>query len=110
MYYEVDENNSKIRPLPGYFPGFKKDLKDVDPALLSDFQSDYLSIPDERIVEADSKEHEDFMFNAAQREKRAEAYRSEADPLFFKVQRGEEERAVYDAKVAEIRDRYKYAV
>lgn len=34
------------------------------------------------------------------------AFSSEADPLFFQVQRGEVEQSVYDAKVAEIRARY----
>jgi len=39
---------------------------------------------------------------------RASAYIAEADPLFFKVQRGEAAQANYDAKVAEIRTRYPY--
>ena len=108
MFYEIDANGNKIRPLPGYFEGFKDDLKDVDPALLSDFQTDYMSIPGDRIVKASEEEHDKFMFNLSQREKRAEAYRNEADPLFFKVQRGEEEQSAYNAKVAEIRERYKY--
>lgn len=39
---------------------------------------------------------------------RASAYRFEADPLFFKVQRGEATIAEWEAKVAEIRARYPY--
>jgi uncharacterized phage-associated protein len=39
---------------------------------------------------------------------RASAYAAEADPLFFKVQRGEANQADYDAKIAEIRTRYPY--
>jgi hypothetical protein len=39
---------------------------------------------------------------------RAAAYAAEADPLFFKVQRGEADQADYDAKIAEIRTRYPY--
>jgi hypothetical protein len=39
---------------------------------------------------------------------RASAYAAEADPLFFKVQRGEADQADYDAKIAEIRTRYPY--
>ena len=27
MFYEIDSDGSKIRPLPGYFAGFKDDLK-----------------------------------------------------------------------------------
>lgn len=34
---------------------------------------------------------------------RRERYLLEADPLFFQVQRGEVEKSVYDAKIAEIR-------
>ena len=39
---------------------------------------------------------------------RANAYRSEADPLFFKSQRGEATTAEWEAKVAEIKARYPY--
>ena len=42
------------------------------------------------------------------RQSRASAYTTEADPLFFKVQRGEANQADYDAKIAEIRTRYPY--
>lgn len=37
---------------------------------------------------------------------RAEAYRNESDPLFFKAQRGEIEQQVWLNKVAEIKARY----
>jgi hypothetical protein len=43
-----------------------------------------------------------------QEQKRAAAYRSEADPLFFKSQRGEATTAEWEAKVAEIKARYPY--
>ena len=39
---------------------------------------------------------------------RAAAYTSEADPLFFKAQRGEATIEEWQAKVAEIRSRYPY--
>lgn len=39
---------------------------------------------------------------------RASAYAAEADPLFFKAQRGEATIAEWEAKVAEIRARYPY--
>ena len=45
---------------------------------------------------------------AAAQRNRASAYTAEADPLFFKVQRGEATQADYDAKVAEIRTRFPY--
>ena len=40
---------------------------------------------------------------------RAMAYRDEADPLFFKAQRGEAQMSEWQAKVDEIRARYPYA-
>ena len=39
---------------------------------------------------------------------RASAYRSEADPLFFKAQRGEATTDEWTAKVAEIKTRFPY--
>ena len=42
------------------------------------------------------------------KQNRAAAYRSEADPLFFKSQRGEATTAEWEAKVAEIKARYPY--
>ena len=39
---------------------------------------------------------------------RAAAYRSEADPLFFKAQRGEATTDEWTAKVAEIKARFPY--
>lgn len=40
---------------------------------------------------------------------RAAAYRDEADPLFFKAARGEASMEDWEAKVAEIRERFAYA-
>ena len=42
------------------------------------------------------------------RNSRAAAYRSEADPLFFKAQRGEATTDEWTAKVAEIKARFPY--
>ena len=42
------------------------------------------------------------------KEKRAAAYRLEADPLFFKAQRGEATTDEWTAKVAEIKARFPY--
>ena len=41
-------------------------------------------------------------------QQRASAYTTEADPLFFKAQRGEATMDEWKAKVAEIRSRYPY--
>ena len=45
---------------------------------------------------------------AQAKENRADAYRSEADPLFFKAQRGEATTDEWTAKVAEIKARFPY--
>jgi len=50
--------------------------------------------------------HEQALESA--RQARAAAYGSEADPLFFKAQRGEATIEEWQAKVAEIRSRYPY--
>lgn len=48
-------------------------------------------------------------FNAGQRAARAEAYRNETDPLFFKVQRGEATQAEWIAAVEAVKARFPYA-
>lgn len=45
---------------------------------------------------------------AQQKAARAEAYRLEADPLFFKAPRGEATEAEWLAKIAEIKARFPY--
>ena len=45
---------------------------------------------------------------AEAKQSRAAAYRSEADPLFFKAQRGEATTDEWTAKVAEIKARFPY--
>jgi hypothetical protein len=44
--------------------------------------------------------------DAASEQSRANAYRAESDPLFFKWQRGEIDKQVWLDKVAEIKARY----
>jgi hypothetical protein len=58
-------------------------------------------IYDRTLVEAEAQ-------RMSAQQSRAAAYTTEADPLFFKVQRGEANQADYDAKIAEIRTRYPY--
>ena len=45
-----------------------------------------------------------------QQASRADAYRAEADPLFFKAQRGEATTEEWQAKVAEIKVRFPYPI
>jgi len=47
-------------------------------------------------------------FNEQARQDREAAYKAEADPLFFKSQRGEITAQVWQAKVAEIKARFPY--
>ena len=46
--------------------------------------------------------------NAEMKQKREAAYKAEADPLFFKAQRGEVTAQEWEAKVAEIKTRFPY--
>jgi len=46
--------------------------------------------------------------NAEMKQKREAAYKAEADPLFFKAQRGEANVQEWAAKVSEIRVRFPY--
>jgi hypothetical protein len=46
---------------------------------------------------------------AIAKQNRADAYRSEADPLFFKAQRGESTNDEWLAKIEEIKARYPYS-
>lgn len=48
--------------------------------------------------------------NKIAKENRAEAYKLEADPLFFKAQRGEATQQEWLDKVAEIQQRFPYEV
>lgn len=57
MYYEIDSIGKKIRPLPGYFEGFKADLEKVEESLLSETQADYMAIDPSRIIHLTEEEH-----------------------------------------------------
>jgi spore cortex formation protein SpoVR/YcgB (stage V sporulation) len=46
--------------------------------------------------------------NEEQAENRRYAYEKEADPIFFMIQRGEATQEEWEAKVAEIKERYPY--
>lgn len=47
-------------------------------------------------------------FNAEAKQNREAAYKAEADPLFFKSQRGEATQAEWQTKVNEIKARFPY--
>jgi hypothetical protein len=46
--------------------------------------------------------------NGEQSENRRKAYEAEADPIFFLIQRGEATQEEWQAKIAEIKERYPY--
>jgi len=52
---------------------------------------------------------ESILINKRSEQNRANAYKKESDPLFFKWQRGEITEQEYLSKVEEIRARYPYA-
>lgn len=66
--------------------------------------------PTEEEVNAEIFRLEAELPNKLAKESRAIAYRKEADPLFFKAQRGEATEQEWLDKVAEIQQRYPYEV
>ena len=58
-----------------------------------------------KVILVEEYEIPDDIINIGVAEARAEAYRDEADPLFFKAQRGEIEQQVWLDKIAEIKQR-----
>lgn len=63
---------------------------------------------DQSLVDAVAVEEDKLALNEYNRFQRQQAFLNEADPLFFKVQRGEATQSDYDSKVAEIRAKYPY--
>lgn len=59
------------------------------------------------VVDAYNQSEKDI-FNISQKEARAKAYSTEADPLFFKAQRGKATIKEWENKIAEIDARYPY--
>jgi len=111
MYYEIDNNGNKIRPLRGYFNGFKDDLKDKKLELLSDIQKDYMSIPIERIVKISEEEHVTWQNIKIVKDKRIEEIKAECNLLDLKAIRplldGETELvADIKAKILVLREEY----
>lgn len=98
MYYEIDSSGNKIRPLQGYFDGFKDDLAGINQSLLSDTQKDYMSIPAERIIEVSNEEHTSYQVQKVARDKRISEIKSEMDLLDKKsirpIRDGETERLI----------------
>lgn len=54
-------------------------------------------------------EQQKILFNETQKNARAQAYRDESDPIYFKVQRGEANMQEWLDKVEEIKLKFQYA-
>jgi hypothetical protein len=63
---------------------------------------------DEQAVEAEVTRLQAELPNKLAKQNRAAAYATEADPLFFKAQRGEATEEEWLAKIEEIKTRYPY--
>ena len=63
---------------------------------------------DEDLVKEAAKTTDIEGTNQYHKHMRRKAYTREADPMFFKMQRGEISQADYDSKIAEIRTKYPY--
>ena len=76
---------------------FDRDISDTTP-----FEVDQ-ALVDAAAVTTDKEKQ-----NAYHKYMREQEFRAVADPMYFKVQRGEISQADYDSKVAEIRAKYPY--
>lgn len=68
-----------------------------------DFQT-----PEQIAAQKEAEQKQKEAFNANQKLVRLRAYGQEADPLFFKAQRGEATMQEWEAKVEEIKQRFPY--
>lgn len=65
--------------------------------------------PTKAFLDGKRAEAEKIRANEIQKGLRQRAFVAEADPLFFGWQRGENSKAVWEAKCAEIRNRFPYS-
>ena len=82
-----------------------QNLTEGTPALVNGAWTQVWTVSDATPEEIEQRQADQLETLKAQR---ADAYRSEADPLFFQAQRGEADTAEWTAKVEEIRARFPY--
>jgi hypothetical protein len=89
---------------PAYDP-ITQNLTEGTPALVNGVWTQIWDV-----TEASSEEAEQRKADRLEsiKRQRAEAYATEADPMFFKAQRGEIDMAEWENKVQEIRERFPY--
>lgn len=91
-------------PQPAFDP-ITQDLVELTPALMEGLWTQVWGVVDVSPEEVQRRQQQ-YLDN--QKALRAAAYREEADPIYFKSQRGEATMAEWEAKVSEIKARYPY--
>jgi len=89
---------------PSYDP-ITQNLTEGTPALVDGVWTQVWDVTDAAAEEVEQRKAEQ---RANIQAERANAYREEADPLFFKAQRDEADMAEWEAKIEEIRNRLPY--
>ena len=89
---------------PSYDP-ITQNLTEGTPALVDGVWMQVWNVTDATAEEVEQRKAEQL---ESIKRQRADAYQSEADPLFFKAQRGEVLEEVWLAKIQEIKDRFPY--
>jgi hypothetical protein len=89
---------------PSYDP-ITQNLTEGTPALVDGVWTQIWDVTDATAEEVEQRKAEQ---RANIQAERANAYREEADPLFFKAQRDEADMAEWEAKIEEIRNRLPY--
>jgi hypothetical protein len=95
----------KVKSMPQPQIDYTKNLTEGTPILEDDEWVQVWSVTD--ASEEEIAQRQAGMLNTV-KQQRAEAYRNESDPLFFKAQRGEATMEEWLSKVAEIKLRYSY--
>jgi hypothetical protein len=91
---------------PVYDP-ITQNLTEGTPALVDGIWTQVWAVTEATPEEVEQRKADDL---ASLKQQRAYAYTQEADPLFFKAQRGEADMAEWNAKIEEIRIRFPYPV
>lgn len=89
---------------PAYDPDTQKLIEETPVKVVDEWVQSWLAVP---LTEEEINERKAEKL-AYQQSLRAIAYSAEADPLYFKAQRGEATMAEWQAKVEEIKLRYPY--
>lgn len=112
MSYVLKLNDEQLASCPVWNPRLFGDLsgasfpRQVPPDFVWEYEGYWLGWEEDPVPVPPTPEEIAARQAAENEQLRAEAYRFEADPLFFKWQRGEIEKEVWLDKVNEIKARY----